>query len=140
MVKINIAILFVAVLMIFSSAFALTSDMEEFMAIFYGGLADIIEANMDHPANSIVEIQRYIAEHEDWLIEMHAQVSESVKLGERKSYREVIKKRSFQEMQRYYRTMQTFTGKNPDYELELKDTIEAELHRGIFAEDEEDDE
>ena len=132
-----LAYFIVGLLCVFSlTSFADAQDPQILMATIYGGLADIIEANINNPSQCIVEIERFCQKHKADIDRLSA-VSQSRQIMQRDySPEDVSTKRleqeleamaqstGFQETNRFMRAVQNFSMQNPDYEEDFGDAIE----------------
>ena len=119
------------------TSFADAQDPQTLMVTIYGGLADIIEANMNNPGQCIAEIESFCQRHRADIDKLTA-ISQSRQLKPPQDYspEEVSTKRleqtleamaqstGFQETNRFMQAVQDFSMQNLDYAEELGDAIE----------------
>ncbi|MBN3038080.1 MAG: hypothetical protein JW869_01525 [Candidatus Omnitrophica bacterium] len=117
---------------------ASAQDPQALMVEIYGGMADIIESNMNDPDRCISEIRAFGAKHRS-AIDRITEVSqgnreqamqeeysyEDVDMGEiQDAMEEMAKSKGFQEMNRFMEATQNFSMQNGDYAEELGSAIE----------------
>ena len=117
------------------TSFADAQDPQNLTSTIYGGLADIIEANIDNPGQCITEVENFCQKHKADIDRLTA-ISQARQVTQWDySPEDVTTKRmeqtletmaqstGFQEINRFVQAVQNFSAQNPDYGEKLGDTI-----------------
>ncbi len=120
------------------AAFADAQDAESLMVTIYGGLADIIEANMNNPGQCSAAVESFCRKHKAEIDKLNV-----ISQGKRQqamqqdysqegmdtekmqqAFEAMAQSRGFREVNRFTQAVQNFSMQNPDYGEELGDAIE----------------
>ena len=120
------------------ASFADAQDPQTLMATIYGGLADIIEANINNPSQCIAAVESFCQKYK---ADINALSAISQARGQQalqrdysqedmdmekmqQAFEAMAQSRDFQELNRFTQALQNFSMQNPDHGEELGDAIE----------------
>jgi len=123
-------------LLVFSLPFiASAENMDDYMVKIYGGLADIVERNINSPERCVIETEGFIKKNQALIDKMHQTIKQNIQRAQSREYSEeevqamqqgyqgMAASKGSQQMNRFVQAIQNFSANNPDFEEKLGDAM-----------------